>query len=151
MPYCPRCGVQLDAAGARFCRICGTSLLAPIAMAPAVELIYVPSPAPSYAQRIYYEPQMIAPMRMKSTTIAAASSVLLPGIGQIYAGRALRGLGILALLVLIGLTGYIVFRERGLWLTLPSLLGIFAWQIYDAYHLAGKYNEYTRLYSRPPW
>jgi len=151
MPYCPRCGAQLDAAGARFCRICGTSLLAPISMVPTVELIYVPSQAPSYAQRIYYEPQMITPMRMKSTTIAAASSILLPGIGQIYAGRALRGLGILALLVLIGLTGYIVFRELGLWLVLPSLLGIFAWQIYDAYHLVCKYNEYTRLYSRPPW
>jgi len=120
-------------------------------MVPVVELVYVPSPVPSYAQRTYYEPQMIAPMRMKNTTIAAASSVLLPGTGQIYAGRALRGLGILALLALIGLTGYIVFRELGLWLVFPSLLGIFAWQIYDAYHLASKYNEYTRIYSRPPW
>ena len=82
-------------------------------MAPAVELIYAPSPVPSYAQRIYYEPQMIAPMRMKNTTVAAVSSILLPGTGQIYVGRELRGLGILALLVLIGLTGYIVFRELG--------------------------------------
>jgi len=78
---------------------------------------------------------------MKNTTIAAAGSVLFPGIGQIYAGRAFRGLGILALLVLIGLTGYIVFRELGLWLVLPSLLGIFAWQVYDAHHLAGKYRD----------
>ena len=120
-------------------------------MVPAVELIYVPSPVPSYAHRIYYEPQMLAPMRMKNTAIAAASSILFPGTGQVYAGRALRGLGILALLVLIGLTGYIVFRELGLWLVLPSLLGIFAWQVYDAYHLAGKYNESIRIYSRPPW
>jgi len=151
MPYCPKCGAQLDAAGSRFCRICGTSLIAPVSMAPAVELIYMPSPVPSYAQRIYYEPQMIAPMRTKDTTIAAVSSILFPGTGQIYAGRALRGLGILALLVLIGLAGYIVFRELGLWLVLPSLLGIFAWQVYDAYHLAGKYNEHIRIYSRPPW
>ena len=151
MPYCPKCGAQLDSSRARFCRICGTSLIAPVSMAPAVELIYVHSPVPSYAQRIYYEPQMIAPMRMKNTTIAAAGSALFPGVGQVYTGRALRGLGILSLLVLIGLTGYIVFRELGLWLVLPSLLGIFAWQVYDAYHLAGKYNEYIRVYSRPPW
>ena len=151
MPYCPRCGAQLDSAGAMFCRICGTSLIAPISMAPAVELIYAPSPVPSYAQRIYYEPQMIAPMRMKNTTVAAVSSILFPGTGQIYVGRELRGLGILALLVLIGLTAYIVFKELGLWLVLLSLLGIFVWQVYDAYHLAGKYNEHIRIYSRPPW
>jgi len=151
MSQCPRCGALLDSAGAMFCRICGTRLLAPVSMAPAVELVYVPSPAPSYAQRVYFEPQMIAPMCFKNTTLAAAGSVLLPGMGQVYAGRAIRGLGILALLVLIGFTGYILFKELGLWLVLPSLLGIFVWQIYDAYHLANKYNEYTRLYSRPPW
>jgi len=120
-------------------------------MAPTAKLVYVPSPLPSYAQRICYEPQMIAPMRMKNTTIAAVSSILVPGTGQIYAGRAHRGLGILALLALIGLTSYIVFKELGLWLVLPSLLGIFVWQVYDAYHLAGMYNEHIRIYSRPPW
>ena len=76
---------------------------------------------------------------------------MFPGTGQIYVGRELRGLGILALLVLIGLTAYIVFKELGLWLVLLSLLGIFVWQVYDAYHLASKYNEHIRIYSRPPW
>lgn len=90
-------------------------------------------------------------MHMKNTAVAAVSSVLFPGGGQIYSGRTARGLGILALLALIGLTGYLVFRELGLWLVLPSLLGIFVWQIYDAYRLASKYNEHVRVYSRPPW
>jgi TM2 domain-containing membrane protein YozV len=88
---------------------------------------------------------------MKNTTVAAVLSLLIAGAGQIYAGRAVRGLGILALISLIGFTGYAVFNLLGLLLVVPFIIGIFAWQIYDAYSLARKFNEHTRTYARPPW
>jgi TM2 domain-containing membrane protein YozV len=94
---------------------------------------------------------MIVPLRLKSTTIAAVLSLLLAGTGQIYTGRTARGLGIMALLALIGFAGYSVYSLLGLLLVIPYILGIFAWQVYDAYNLAKKYNEYTRTYTRPPW
>jgi len=55
------------------------------------------------------------------------------------------------LISLIGFTGYAVFNLLGLLLVVPFIIGIFAWQIYDAYSLARKFNEHTRTYARPPW
>lgn len=150
MPFCSKCGFQIGIAGAGFCPICGTSLTT-ASSALTIQPVYVPPLFAPDPQGVYYLPQMIVPLRLKSTTIAAVLSLFFAGTGQIYTGRAARGLGIMALLSLIGFAGYSVYRLLGLLLVIPYILGIFAWQVYDAYSLARKYNEYTRSYTRPPW
>ena len=150
MPFCSKCGFQIGIAGAGFCPICGTSLTT-ASSALTIQPVYVPPLFAPDPQGVYYLPQMIVPLRLKSTTMAAVLSLFFAGTGQIYTGRAARGLGIMALLSLIGFAGYSVYRLLGLLLVIPYILGIFAWQVYDAYSLARKYNEYTRSYTRPPW
>jgi len=150
MPFCSKCGFQIGIAGAGFCPICGMSLTA-ASSALTIQPVYVPPLFAPDPQGVYYLPQMIVPLRLKSTTIAAVLSLFFAGTGQIYTGRAARGLGIMALLSLIGFAGYSVYRLLGLLLVIPYIVGIFAWQVYDAYSLAKKYNEYTRTYTRPPW
>lgn len=150
MPFCSKCGFQIGIAGAGFCPICGTNLTT-ASSALTIQPVYVPPLFAPDPQGVYYLPQMIVPLRLKSTTIAAVLSLFFAGTGQIYTGRAARGLGIMALLSLIGFAGYSVYRLLGLLLVIPYILGIFAWQVYDAYSLAKKYNEYTRTYTRPPW
>lgn len=150
MPFCSKCGVRMDD-GVVFCPICGTTSDIPAPPPLALQPVYVPPLFAPDTQGAYYVPQMIVPMRMKNTTVAAVLSLLIAGAGQIYAGRAVRGLGILALISLIGFTGYAVFNLLGLLLVVPFIIGIFAWQIYDAYSLARKFNEHTRTYARPPW
>lgn len=151
MPFCSKCGFQIGIAGAGFCPICGTNLMTTASSTLTIQPVYVPPLFAPDPQGVYYLPQMIVPLRLKSTTIAAVLSLFFAGTGQIYTGRAARGLGIMALLSLIGFAGYSVYRLLGLLLVIPYILGIFAWQVYDAYSLAKKYNEYTRTYTRPPW
>jgi len=151
MPFCSRCGFQIDIARAGFCPICGTNLMTTASPALTIQPVYVPPLFAPDPQGVYYLPQMIVPLRLKSTTIAAVLSLFLVGTGQIYTGRTARGLGIMAVLALIGFAGYSVYGLLGVLLVIPYILGIFAWQVYDAYNLAKKYNEYTRTYTRPPW
>ncbi len=151
MPFCSKCGFQIGIAGAGFCPICGTNLMTTASSTLTIQPVYVPPLFAPDPQGVYYLPQMIVPLRLKSTTIAAVLSLFFAGTGQIYTGRAAKGLGIMALLALIGFAGYSVYRLLGLLLVIPYILGIFAWQVYDAYNLAKKYNEHTRTYTRPPW
>ena len=148
MSYCSKCGSHVDTVGAVYCPICGMTLTA-ASRTLTLQPVYMPPSNLPY-QGIYHVPHMIVPMRFKNTTLATLLSVI-PGIGQIYAGRGLRGLGTMALLALIGFTGYFVFSTLGFLMVLPFMIGIIAWQAYDAHNLAKRYNEYTRTYSRPPW
>lgn len=151
MPFCSRCGSQVGMAGEAFCSICGTPLVTADSPALTLQPVYVP---PLYApdpRGVHYVPQMIVPMRMKNTTIATVLSIFIVGAGQIYAGRVARGLGTIALVSLVGVAAYLTFSLLGLLLVIPFIVGIFAWQVYDAYALAKKYNEHIRIHARPPW
>ena len=151
MPLCSRCGSQVGMAGETFCLICGTPLMTASSPALTLQPVHVP---PLYAQDprgLYYVPKMIVPMRMKNTRIAAVLSLFIVGAGQVYDGRVARGLGIVALISLVGVAAYMIFNLLGLLLVIPYIVGIFAWQVYDAYALAKKYNEHIRIYARPPW
>ena len=68
------------------------------------------------------------------------------GIGQIYAGKVGKGIGILILgwvLIVVG------FATGGI--LLIAYLGIFIWQIFDTKKLCKEYNEFVSLNGRPPW
>jgi len=68
-------------------------------------------------------------LRFKSPGLAALLSLLVCGAGQIYAGRWLRGLGFLAVAVVLTLSG--------VW---PLAIVILLASIVDAYNLAKKFN-----------
>jgi TM2 domain-containing membrane protein YozV len=151
MPFCSRCGAQVGMAGETFCSICGTPLMTAGSPAMTLQPVYVP---PLYApdtRGAYYVPQMIVPMHMKNTTVATVLSLFIVGVGQIYAGRAARGFGIIALVSLLCVAAYLIFSLQGLLLVAPFIVGIYVWQIYDAYTITKKYNEHTKVYARPPW
>ena len=70
----------------------------------------------------------------------------LNGIGQIYAGKVGRGIGIM-----IGSWVLIVVGVLTLGIGLIAYLAIFIWQIFDTKKLCREYNEFFSLNGRPPW
>ena len=68
------------------------------------------------------------------------------GIGQIYAGRVGRGIGIMIgvwILVAIG------FATMGIGLI--AVLAVFIWQIFDTKKLCKEYNDFLASNGRAPW
>ena len=70
----------------------------------------------------------------------------LNGIGQIYAGKVGRGIGIM-----IGSWVLIVVGVLTFGIGLIAYLAIFIWQIFDTKKLCREYNEFFSLNGRPPW
>jgi len=153
MPYCPNCGQQYYE-NARFCQNCGGRL-------GTIDTPTMPPPTPTVTRTFVVE--------SKSTGVAALLAGLIGlvglwGIGHIYVGRVARG----AVLLIVGITLYIgmifamVFGAItaiftfGLGLGIPFIYILFifalwAWQTYDAYSLAKRFNEYMLQYGRAPW
>ena len=70
----------------------------------------------------------------------------LNGIGQIYAGKVGRGIGIM-----IGSWVLIVVGVLTMGIGLIAYLAIFIWQIFDTKNLCRQYNEFVSQNGRPPW
>ena len=70
----------------------------------------------------------------------------LNGIGQIYAGKVGRGIGIM-----IGSWVLIVVGVLTFGIGLIAYLAIFIWQIVDTKNLCREFNEYVSQNGRPPW
>ena len=70
----------------------------------------------------------------------------LNGIGQIYAGKVGRGIGIM-----IGSWVLIVVGVLTMGIGLIAYLAIFIWQIFDTKKLCREFNEYVSQNGRPPW
>lgn len=70
----------------------------------------------------------------------------LNGIGQIYAGKVGRGIGIM-----IGSWVLIVVGVLTMGVGLIAYLAIFIWQIFDTKKLCREFNEYVSQNGRPPW
>ena len=70
----------------------------------------------------------------------------LNGIGQIYAGKVGRGIGIM-----IGSWVLIVVGVLTMGIGLIAYLAIFIWQIFDTKNLCREYNEFVSQNGRPPW
>jgi len=70
----------------------------------------------------------------------------LNGIGQIYAGKVGRGIGIM-----IGSWVLIVVAAFTFGIGLIAYLAIFIWQIVDTKNLCREFNEFVSKNGRPPW
>jgi TM2 domain-containing membrane protein YozV len=85
----------------------------------------------------------------------------LMGMGHIYLGRITRGLIILVSGIALWSLSFFfllagVFGPTGfLWILslvcLIAVIGLLAWQVYDAHALAKQYNEVVRRTGRTPW
>jgi predicted amidophosphoribosyltransferase len=164
---------QVSGGGGGFCGSCGTALISKNAPCPScghVKTTFNPQQASSgfcsscgaaligksttcmkcgYT-KTKYNP-MAAGAQYKNEGTGLILSILLGllticGIGQIYAGKVGKGIGILILgwvLIVVGFaTGGIV---------LIAYLAIFIWQIFDTKKLCREYNEYFSQNGRPPW
>jgi TM2 domain-containing membrane protein YozV len=113
--YCPNCGAELQYAEAEICPKCGVRIKNP------------PAPVVNNGST------GVGTNEIKSTGIAVIASFFIPGLGQIYCGKILRGIGIIiaaiiAACLVIVLIGFIIY---------PIL---WVWNLYDAYTLAKKIN-----------
>ena len=111
-------------------------------------------------------------VREKSEGGAAILSFLWAGLGQLYVGRIVRGLLIIAVYTVFAILtiwiftmsswefiytdGYYDYYELNMYLVEIVLLSIPAfilwiWNIFDAYNQAKIYNSTSRSDGRPPW
>ena len=70
----------------------------------------------------------------------------LNGIGQIYAGKVGRGIGIM-----IGVWILIAIGIATMGIGLIAVLAVFIWQIFDTKKLCKKYNDFLASNGSPPW
>ena len=132
-----------------FCGGCGSQLASKLA--PCSKCGYVKTtfaPPPNYGAS---SPGMSSNVLRKDSGIALILSFVLGifslcGVGQLYAGRVGRGIGILIvgwILLIIGVA------TMGIGLLL--YLGFFIWQVYDTNELCKQYNYAISTSGRPPW
>jgi signal peptidase I len=105
-------------------------------------------------------PEPAAPNN-KEPWLAVNLSKLMPGLGQLYSGRPIKGLAILfGQLILLGLGGGIYITGKGnptlgLLCLFAGLILLPIWNLFDAYHCAKNKNssefESSRRQSKDPW
>jgi TM2 domain-containing membrane protein YozV len=85
----------------------------------------------------------------KNPGLAALLSLIIPGLGQMYAGRIARGL----VFFFLGIPLTVVIAVFFFWLILPIFLpmAFWIWNIFDAYRLCGEYNRRLLQSGTPPW
>ena len=145
---CPKCGHTKTtynpkpAGGASgFCGQCGATLAAK----------YAPCPKCGYTKTRYNPTVPPQGALYKNEGTALVLSIVLGllglcGIGQIYAGKVGRGIGIM-----IGSWVLIAVGIMTMGIGLIAYLAIFIWQIFDTKNLCKEYNEFVSLNGRPPW
>jgi len=86
--------------------------------------------------------------------------VLFWGVGHIYVGKVLKGIGIMVAgwviegLLILSFFSIIAVGIGGLALILlfaALALGGWIWQTFDAYSLAKQFNDYVRTHGVEPW
>ena len=85
----------------------------------------------------------------KNSGLAAVLSLIIPGVGQMYAGQIGRGL----LFLFIGIPLTAIIALLFFWLILPLFLPLafWIWNIFDAYNLCNEYNRRLIQTGTPPW
>ncbi len=130
MKYCPKCGVPC-VEQAVYCTRCGVKLAEfetklvesesppPINISPSKPAVRQTLEGQVH-QTIIIQPPATTPAQIKNPWLAAALSIIFPGLGQFYNGHP--GKGILTLL--------------SFWLIVP-----WVWSIFDAYSSATTINR----------
>jgi len=127
--YCPHCGKQLS-----------TVPQQPPTEEEKMKPLSPPLPPPPPQQ-----PLQIT-VGTKNPGVAALLSFLIAGVGQIYAGRTVRGLLILFGVIILN----VILVSISFWLMSVTLI-ILIWNIYDAHNLCKKYNKHLLETGKPPW
>lgn len=140
--YCPKCGRKVEKYMG-FCPKCGENLIKWKRMKPPPKTN--PPIQTNIKPPIQTSFQTLKPP--KNTKVSILLSFLIPGTGQIYARKIKRGIIFLIGSPLIAIITAWIFGLGGL--IIPSI--IWLWQIYDAYSLTKKYNEYFLQTGTPPW
>ena len=85
----------------------------------------------------------------KNSGLAAVLSLILPGLGQMYAGQIGRGL----LFLFIGIPLTAIVALFFFWLIFPIFLPLafWIWNIFDAYNICNEYNRRLLQTGNPPW
>ncbi len=170
MIYCPNCGFEVDE-NARFCPNCGTMLMQEQEEIPAKRVEYLANqPIENFSQSQGMTQPYGIPLEIqkKDPIIALVISFFIPGMGQVYAGKPVRGVVILLLMVFfplilvfpfIGLVtpGFMMHSETSItflvvvfFIMFIIYMGFFFWNLYDAYRVAERYNQFLFTYGRPP-
>ena len=126
--FCPNCGKQIPD-DAKFCPECG--------FASSKTEATGPKPVDANTAIMFNK---------KSEGLALILSLLICGLGQIYVGKATRGIGFLL--------GAIVLAVLSAFLFFPIIVAFVLWVygMYDAYNLARQYNEYLLSHNgQTPW
>ena len=166
---------QVSGGGGGFCGSCGTALISKNAPCPScghVKTTFNPQPQQASTgfcsscgaaligksttcMKCGYTKTKFNPMaagaQYKNEGTALILSIILGllticGIGQIYAGKVGRGIGIM-----VGGWVIIVVGAFTMGIGLIAYLAIFIWQIFDTKKLCREYNEYFSQNGRPPW
>jgi TM2 domain-containing membrane protein YozV len=81
---------------------------------------------------------------MKSPALAAILSLLIPGLGQMYAGRIGKGIGILLFMGILAIVSFILsFVVVGIFGWIVYFI-VWVWNIFDAYSLASRAGAPTQ-------
>lgn len=162
-PFCPRCGKEAST-DSIFCNRCGLRL-------PAVSELTIVEPPREWVPT----PQPSTHLPLKNPGVAAVlalvvGALLFWGVGHIYVGKVMRGIGIMILgwifeglfllsflgpllglaMIGFGLGGFAMGILGLVLFGVISLVG-WIWQTFDAYSLAKQYNEYVRTHGVEPW
>ena len=146
MMVCPNCGKTVTDDTMVFCPACGFS--------------FTQQPNQSYPSNQYGpQPYGYRAAPQKSAGIAFILSFIIPGVGQMYVGKIKRGIAYLVTYVVLSIISSLITMRLDyndiqavkdlivsplfIGIILVSL-GFWAFNIYDAYRLAKKYNEASR-------
>ncbi len=157
MPFCGNCGKETNP-GAAYCHSCGRPLGTNQTL-PFAQLQY----------------------SRKEEIIAVILSLLIPGVGQMYVGRIVRGIVIFVTPIVVSIFVFIPilfgsffasiptpvtpplqptpFSQTTFIFAFPVIIGVFGllwlaflvWNVFDAYNLARVYNHNLMTTGRPPW
>ena len=145
--FCEKCGAGIDD-NSSFCPSCGATVVS------------------RYQESTINNNDMAIRLAMrKSVGACLILGIIIPGAGQMYAGKVLRGVFILIAAMVIGsmmvialLPAYVNGGTVDLnsYLTVVSVASIaitilWIWSLFDAYKLVEKYNDEVMLKGRPPW
>jgi TM2 domain-containing membrane protein YozV len=127
LPFCPKCGKEVTEE-MNVCPYCGN----PLKVMPT--------------QREMPVSRVTA--GTKNSGLATVLSLIIPGLGQMYAGQIGRGL----LFLFIGIPLTLIIAMFFFWLIFPLFLPLafWIWNIFDAYNICNEYNRRLLQAGNPP-